>query len=52
MHLDQKYHTKLSNNGEKMTLTRSLNILKLDIQGSLPCSKRKESTLGHILHSL
>ena len=29
MHLDQRYHTKLSNNGEKMTLTRSLNISKL-----------------------
>lgn len=29
MHLDQRYHTKISNNGEKITLARSLNISKL-----------------------
>ena len=29
MHLDQGYHTKISNNGEKITLARSLNISKL-----------------------
>lgn len=28
MHLDQRYHTKISNNGEKITLARSLNISK------------------------
>ena len=52
MHLDQRYHTKISNNGEKITLARSLNISKLQTFKEAFHALREKKVLWATLYSL
>ena len=52
MHLDQRYHTKISNNGEKITLARSLNISKLQTFKEALHALREKKVLWATLYIL